>query len=179
MLPWIYIPWVNRSMDAAVLRTAARFACSFPVRGRTQKLVIIIIIITVIMKYCKARTSNIKTELFALYRNEICTHAETNLTRQMSITMITSTHTHVRTHARTHAHAHTHTHTHTHTQVLSRQAYFCRDKRRVLWRQTRVCRHKTSVATKRILGAAPANDTGHPLPLLCPLTDDQPTRSNV
>ena len=37
MLPWTYIPWVNRSMDAAVLLTAARSACSFPVRGRTHK----------------------------------------------------------------------------------------------------------------------------------------------
>ena len=29
------------------------------------------------------------------------------------------------------------------TKVMSRQAYFCRDKRRVLSRQTRVCRDKT------------------------------------
>ena len=39
-------------------------------------------------------------------------------------------------------------------RLLLRQAYFCRDKRRVLWRQKRVF-----VATKIILVAAPANDT--------------------
>ena len=38
---------------------------------------------------------------------------------------------------------------------LSRQAYYCRDKRRVLSRQTR----KTFVATKILLVAAPANDS--------------------
>ena len=45
------------------------------------------------------------------------------------------------------------------TKVLSRQAYFGRDKRRVLGRKTRVCDEKTFVATKIILVAAPANDT--------------------
>ena len=44
------------------------------------------------------------------------------------------------------------------TNVLSRQAYFCRDKRRVLSGQTRVCRDKTSVATKMIPVVAPADD---------------------
>ena len=44
------------------------------------------------------------------------------------------------------------------TKVLSRQAYFCHDKRHVLSRQTRVCRDKSFVATKMILVAAPAND---------------------
>ena len=44
------------------------------------------------------------------------------------------------------------------TKVLSRQAYFCRDKRRVLSWQARVCRDRTFVATKIILVAAPAND---------------------
>ena len=39
-------------------------------------------------------------------------------------------------------------------RLLSRQAYFCGDKRRVLWRQKRVF-----VATKIILVAAPVNDT--------------------
>ena len=45
------------------------------------------------------------------------------------------------------------------TKVLSQLAYFCRDKRRVLSRQTRVCSDKTFVATKIILVAAPANNT--------------------
>ena len=45
------------------------------------------------------------------------------------------------------------------TKVLSQPAYFCRDKRRVLSRQTRVsCFDKTFVATKTIHVAAPAND---------------------
>ena len=45
---------------------------------------------------------------------------------------------------------------------LSRQAFFCRDKRRVLClsRQTRICRNKTVVARKTILVAALANDSG-------------------
>ena len=42
---------------------------------------------------------------------------------------------------------------------LSRQTYFCRDKKRVLSRQTRVCRDETFVVTKMILVAAPANDS--------------------
>ena len=44
--------------------------------------------------------------------------------------------------------------------ILSRQAYFCRDKRRVLSRQTQShgCRDKTFIATKMILVAAPASD---------------------
>ena len=41
------------------------------------------------------------------------------------------------------------------SKVLSRQTYFCRDTRRVLPRQTRVCRF---VATKTVLVAAPVND---------------------
>ena len=45
------------------------------------------------------------------------------------------------------------------TKVLSRQAHFGRDKRRVLGRKTRVCGEKTFVATKIILVAPPANDT--------------------
>ena len=58
------------------------------------------------------------------------------------------------------------------TSVVSRQKYFlspqnfcqrfCRDKRRVLSRQTRDCRHKQVfifVATKMILVTSPANDT--------------------
>ena len=44
---------------------------------------------------------------------------------------------------------------------LSRQAYLCCNKRRVLWRQTRVCHNKTVVATNIILVAAPANDEKH------------------
>ena len=71
------------------------------------------------------------------------------------------------------------------TTCLSQQAYFCRDKRCVLSRQTRVCRDKSKlyvcrdkhtfvatkdyfcldkkiVATKIILVAAPANDTCPP-----------------
>ena len=49
-------------------------------------------------------------------------------------------------------------------RILSQQAYFCRDKRRVLsWptiylsRQTRVCRDKAFVRTKMTSAAAPAN----------------------
>ena len=43
--------------------------------------------------------------------------------------------------------------------VLLRQAYFCRDKRLVLSRQTRVCHNKSKfVMTKIILVAASAND---------------------
>ena len=45
------------------------------------------------------------------------------------------------------------------TKVLSRQAYFCCDKRRLLSRQTRVCRDKTFVAAKMILVAAHASDS--------------------
>ena len=51
------------------------------------------------------------------------------------------------------------------TKVLLWQAYFCRNKRRVLSWQTcvclnkRVCRDKTFVTTKIILVAAPVNDT--------------------
>ena len=41
---------------------------------------------------------------------------------------------------------------------LSRQAYFCRDKRLVLLRQARIFGDRTFVATKMILVAAPAND---------------------
>ena len=44
------------------------------------------------------------------------------------------------------------------TNVLSRKAYFCRDKTRLLSRQTAVCRDKTFVATKMIFVAAPASD---------------------
>ena len=44
------------------------------------------------------------------------------------------------------------------TKVLSRQAYFCSDKRRVLSRQTCVCRDETFVATKMRLVAALPND---------------------
>ena len=43
------------------------------------------------------------------------------------------------------------------TKVLTRQEYFCHDKRRVLSRQT--CRDKTFVATNSILVAAPAIDS--------------------
>ena len=43
-------------------------------------------------------------------------------------------------------------------RFLARQAYFCRDKRRVLSREKRVCGDKTFVTTKMILVAAPAND---------------------
>ena len=39
------------------------------------------------------------------------------------------------------------------------QVYPCRDKRRVLSRQTRVCRDNFFVATKMILVAAPGSDT--------------------
>ena len=46
---------------------------------------------------------------------------------------------------------------------LSRQPYICSDKRRVLSRQTRDCRHKTFVATEMILVAGPANDTCVPV----------------
>ena len=46
------------------------------------------------------------------------------------------------------------------TEVFSRQAYFCRDKRRILSSQRRVCRDKeVFVATKMILMAAPATDS--------------------
>ena len=45
------------------------------------------------------------------------------------------------------------------TKVVPRQAYFCRDERRVLSRETRVNRDKTFVATKMSLVAAPASDT--------------------
>ena len=45
------------------------------------------------------------------------------------------------------------------TKVLSRQAYFCCDKRCVLSWQPRVCRNKTFVTTKMILVAAPTNDS--------------------
>ena len=54
--------------------------------------------------------------------------------------------------------------------ILSRQffrnktfvtTYFCRDKRRLLSRQTCVCRNETFVATKMILVAAPTNDRQH------------------
>ena len=48
------------------------------------------------------------------------------------------------------------------TRVLSRQALFCRDKRRVLSSKIRVCRDRTFVATKMILVAAPANDKPPP-----------------
>ena len=44
----------------------------------------------------------------------------------------------------------------TSSKVLSRQAYFCRDKRRSLSQQTRVCFDKTFAATKMILVEAPA-----------------------
>ena len=44
------------------------------------------------------------------------------------------------------------------TNVFSRNTCFCRDKRRVLSRQTRVCSDRTFVAAKIILVAAPAND---------------------
>ena len=44
---------------------------------------------------------------------------------------------------------------------LSRQAYLCCDKRRVLSRQIHVCRDKSFDATKIILVAAPANDKKH------------------
>ena len=45
------------------------------------------------------------------------------------------------------------------TNILSGQAYFCRDNRRVLSQKTRVCRNKALVAKKTILVAAsPAND---------------------
>ena len=45
------------------------------------------------------------------------------------------------------------------TTVLLRQAYFCRDKTRLLSRQTGVCREKhVFVATKRIFVVVPAND---------------------
>ena len=51
------------------------------------------------------------------------------------------------------------------TKVLLRQAYFCRDERRVFSRQnvfvatkTHVCRHKHFVARKVIFVAAPASD---------------------
>ena len=62
--------------------------------------------------------------------------------------------------------------------ILSRQAYFCRDKRRVLSQQARVCRDKhmfyrdtTFVATKMILVAAPAN---HSTPF-----SSRPSKENV
>ena len=42
---------------------------------------------------------------------------------------------------------------------LSQGACFCRDKRRVLSRQKRVCRDKMFVATKMLLVAAPAKDS--------------------
>ena len=85
----------------------------------------------------------------------------------MGKTARTHTHTHTHTHAHTHTHTNTHTHTHTHTHtivfvaprlvatnicrnkrvfvptnVLARQAYFCRDKRRALLRQKYFCRDK-------------------------------------
>ena len=41
------------------------------------------------------------------------------------------------------------------TKLLSWQAYFCPNKRRVLLRQTRVCHDKTFAATKMMLVAAP------------------------
>ena len=44
------------------------------------------------------------------------------------------------------------------TKVLSRQAYFCCDKRCVLSWQTCVCHDKTFVTTKMILVAAPTSD---------------------
>ena len=44
------------------------------------------------------------------------------------------------------------------TKLLSRQAYFCHEKRCVLSRQTRVCCDKTFVTTKMIFVAAPASD---------------------
>ena len=44
-------------------------------------------------------------------------------------------------------------------QVLSRQAYFSREKTCLLSRQTRFCRCKTFVATEMILVAAPTNET--------------------
>ena len=49
--------------------------------------------------------------------------------------------------------------TNKHVFVATKQAYFCRDKRRALSRQTRVCHDKTFVATEMILVAVPANDT--------------------
>ena len=45
------------------------------------------------------------------------------------------------------------------TKPLSRQAYFCHEKRCVLSCQTRVCCDKTFVMTKMIFVAAPSNDT--------------------
>ena len=49
------------------------------------------------------------------------------------------------------------------TNILSRQACFCSDKRRVLSQKTRVCRNKALVSEKQnkqktIIVAAPAND---------------------
>ena len=44
------------------------------------------------------------------------------------------------------------------TKLLSRKAYFCRNKRHVLSWQTHVCQDKTFVTTKMILVAAPAHD---------------------
>ena len=41
---------------------------------------------------------------------------------------------------------------------IAAKIFFCRDKTRVLSRQTRVSRNKTFVATKMILVAAPAHD---------------------
>ena len=47
--------------------------------------------------------------------------------------------------------------------ILSRQAYFCLDKRCVLSRQTHACHNKhVFVATKMILVAASANDRLQP-----------------
>ena len=51
------------------------------------------------------------------------------------------------------------------TKGLSRQAYFCPDKRHVLSQQTHVCNDKTFVMTKMILVAVPANDTSLPWPV--------------